>query len=191
MEAKRLKQAIRWCNPAFFQYFLVLFKSSIKVTFHIKQDLWLNVPIHNFFLASYKQSKLCNGMCGLPLTINGINKSPIYLSWRVVLSLSTSFSLQCATFKLSCPIILINSVYLTAVITEKSPCNFSRLLVLKFGSWPQWCSAPLLLKVTGMILFKVQDRFKHFDYTTGSSKDDTACCFFPPKSVKLREIIAK
>lgn len=134
----------------FMQYFRYLLKSCINVTFHIKPELWLNVLIH-IFPADYKQSKLCNGMCGLPLTINGVNKSPIYLSWRVVLSPSTCFSQQWATFKLSCPIILINSVYLGAVITENGLCNFSRLLVLWFGGWPRWSLAPLFfLKVTGV-----------------------------------------
>lgn len=99
----------------------------INVTFHF--SVWLNVLIHNF-LSNHKQSKLCNGMCGLPLNINGFNKSPIYLSWRVVLSLSTSLSQQRATFKPSHPVILINSVYLGAVIIENGSYDFSRLLVL-------------------------------------------------------------
>lgn len=46
-----------------------------------------------------------------------------------MLSLSLSVSLQRATFKLSCPVILINSVYLGAVIIEHGPYNFSRQLL--------------------------------------------------------------
>lgn len=111
----------------------------INVTFHF--SVWLNVLIHNF-LSNHKQSKLCNEMCGLPLTINGFNKSPIYLCWRVVPSLSPSLSQQRATFKPSRPVILINSVYLGAVIIENGSYDFSRLLVLLVGGWPRCCLAP-------------------------------------------------
>lgn len=55
----------------------------ISLTFHIKQNLWLNILFHSccFFFTNYKQSNLCNEICELPLTINGSHKSPfIYLS---------------------------------------------------------------------------------------------------------------
>lgn len=128
-----LSQVIVWCDAALFlQYFLsklsvLVSIVCISLTFHIKQHLWLNIHIHyNSFFTIYKQSNSCNEMCGLPLTINGSYKSPIYLSSRLMLSISLSLSLQWAAFRLSCPVILINSVYLSAVITENGPYNFNR-----------------------------------------------------------------
>lgn len=125
-----LSQVIEWCNAAIFaKIHNSLHNLSVHVcislTFHIKLD----IIVHNSFSTNYEQSHLCNEMCGLPLTINGSYKSPIYLSWAKLTTNAEhqlSLSRQGATFKLSCPVILINSVYLSAVIIENGPYNFSR-----------------------------------------------------------------
>lgn len=136
-----LSQVIEWCNTALFAIFpYFLSKWSVYViivcislTFHIKLDLWLNILIHNSGgTASIPtiNNLTCLMRCvGCPsLLMAPINHLFIWaaLSSRLMLSISLSLSLQWATFKLSCPVILINSVYLSAVIIENGPYNFSR-----------------------------------------------------------------
>lgn len=136
-----LSQVIEWSNGALFAifpYFLsklsvYIFIVCISLTFHIKLDLWLNILIHNSRGAASIptiNNLTCIMRCvGCPwLLMAPINHLFIWaaLSSRLMLSISLSLSLQWATFKLSCPVILINSVYLSAVIIENGPYNFSR-----------------------------------------------------------------
>lgn len=96
----------------------------ITLTFYIKHFLWLNILIDNNGVVA-SLATLNNLTCGR--TTNGSDKSPIYPSSQLTAdSLAFPRSPWRATFKLSRPVILINSVYLAGVIIQNDSYNSSR-----------------------------------------------------------------
>ncbi len=90
-----------------------------------------------FFLTGYIHL-ICVMRCVgcLSLLMAPINHLFIWavLSSGLTLSISLSLFLQWATVNLSCPVILINSVYLRAVIKENGLYNFN---VSELRGWPR------------------------------------------------------
>ncbi len=86
------------------------------------------------------------------------------LSSGLTLSVSLSFSLQWATFKPSCPVILINSVYLRTVIKENGPHNFSRQ-VLELRGWPR---SSFSLRLLAFSKFQQRNNNKNSHISCGS-----------------------